>query len=95
MTTNSRKRVSGQTRVSDKNQVTLAVQALREAAIGPGDELRVEASGRGRIVLTQVPSADEAERFLAMLKVTAGALDGVYPPGYLEDLRKNDRGPDW
>lgn len=88
----SRKRVNGQTRVSDKNQVTLAVQALREAGLAPGDELRVEAAGAGRIVLTRVPSEAELDR--AVLSATAGALDGVYPPGYLDDLRQNDRDPD-
>ena len=87
--------MNGQTRVSDKNQVTLAVQALRDAGIAPGDELRVEASGPGRIVLTRVLSDAETERFRAVLRQVAGALDGVYPPGYLDDLRKNDRGPDW
>ena len=85
--------MNGQTRVSDKNQVTLAAQALRAAGIGPGDELSVEASGPGRIVLTRLPS--QAERFRAMLERTAGALDGVYPPDYLDELRRNDRGPDW
>ena len=85
--------MNGQTRVSDKNQVTLAVQALRDAGIAPGDELRVEASGPGTIVLTRVPS--EAELDLAVVEATAGALDGVYAPGYLDELRRNDRGPDW
>jgi len=94
MAAQSRKRISGQTRVSEKNQVTLAVQALHEAGIGPGDGLRVEAGGPGRIVLTRVPTDDERKR--AVLRATAGALDdSAYPPGYLDDLRRHDRGPDW
>src|SRR6266702_1115912 len=39
------------TRLSSKNQVTLPVAALTEARIRPGDELRVEVEGDGRIVL--------------------------------------------
>lgn len=46
-------KVKGQTRVSSKNQVTIPVGALNEAALKPGDVLRVEADGAGRIVLTR------------------------------------------
>ncbi|WP_416220178.1 AbrB/MazE/SpoVT family DNA-binding domain-containing protein [Frankia sp. Cas4] len=48
------KRRPGVTRVSRKHQVTLPVDVLREAGLGPGDELRVTADGRGRLVLTVV-----------------------------------------
>lgn len=44
----------------------------------PGDELRVEAAGAGRIVL--VRDDDIVERF-------AGTLPDAYPERYLEDLR--------
>lgn len=40
--------------MSGKHQVTIPVDALREAQLGPGDELRVTADGRGRLVLTAV-----------------------------------------
>ena len=68
----------GRTRISQKNQATIPVEALRQAGLGPGDELHVESAGPGRITLVRVD--DPIERF-------AGALTGVYPPGYLEDLR--------
>ncbi|WP_239336141.1 AbrB/MazE/SpoVT family DNA-binding domain-containing protein [Frankia sp. CiP3] len=48
------KRQPGVTRVSRKHQVTLPVNVLRDAGLGPGDELRVTADGRGRLVLTAV-----------------------------------------
>jgi bifunctional DNA-binding transcriptional regulator/antitoxin component of YhaV-PrlF toxin-antitoxin module len=47
-------RVNGQTRLSAKHQVTIPVGALREAGFGPGDVLKVEADGAGRLVLTRV-----------------------------------------
>jgi bifunctional DNA-binding transcriptional regulator/antitoxin component of YhaV-PrlF toxin-antitoxin module len=47
-------RVKGQTKVSAKHQVTIPVAALRDAGIRPGDVLRVEADGAGRLVLTRV-----------------------------------------
>jgi len=47
------RRRRGYTRVSTKNQVTLPVEALTAAHIGPGDELRVEVDGDGRVVLAR------------------------------------------
>jgi bifunctional DNA-binding transcriptional regulator/antitoxin component of YhaV-PrlF toxin-antitoxin module len=46
-------RVKGQTKVSAKNQVTIPVDALHSAALQPGDVLRVQADGAGRVVLTR------------------------------------------
>jgi bifunctional DNA-binding transcriptional regulator/antitoxin component of YhaV-PrlF toxin-antitoxin module len=54
------------------------VDALRKAGLRAGDELRVEAAGAGRIIL--VRAEDPIKRY-------AGALSGVYPRGYLRDLR--------
>jgi len=48
-----RARRRGITRISSKNQVTLPVDALRKANLRPGAELRVEADGIGRLVLTR------------------------------------------
>src|SRR5439155_936012 len=48
------RRRRGRTRLSVKNQATIPVAALRRAGLKPGDELRVEAAGAGRIVLTRV-----------------------------------------
>jgi len=72
------RRRRGYTRLSRKNQATIPVEALSQAGLGPGDELKVQADGPGRITL--VRSEHPLERY-------AGALSGVYPPGYLEELR--------
>ena len=69
--------------ISRKNQITIPVEELRKAGLAPGDDLRVVAAGPGRLQL--VKAADLVEEF-------AGALDReVYPPGYLEDLRREWR----
>lgn len=68
----------GRTRISRKHQATIPVDALRRAGLKPGDELRVEAAGAGRIVL--VRSDDPLQRH-------AGSLTGVYAPGELSRLR--------
>jgi len=73
-----RRRRNGTTRLSTKNQATIPVKALREAGIAPGDELRVSAPGPGKILLER--ETDPIEEYL-------GALSGVYPPGYLRQLR--------
>jgi bifunctional DNA-binding transcriptional regulator/antitoxin component of YhaV-PrlF toxin-antitoxin module len=75
-------RQRGRTRLSAKNQATIPVEALRRAGLRPGDELLVEAAGAGRIVLAR--SEDLIARH-------AGALTGVYPRGYLRQLRREWR----
>jgi bifunctional DNA-binding transcriptional regulator/antitoxin component of YhaV-PrlF toxin-antitoxin module len=68
------------TRLSRKHQATIPVAVLAEAGVKAGERLRVEALGPGRIVLTR--ARDSLEDLL-------GALgDDVYPPGYLEQLRR-------
>lgn len=69
----------GRTRISAKNQVTIPVDALTGAGLRVGDRLRADVSGPGQITL--VREDDPLERF-------AGALTGVYPDGYLDDLRR-------
>lgn len=54
------KRRRGITRLSRKHQVTIPVDALHEAQLAPGDELRVSADGRGRLILTAVRDPLEA-----------------------------------
>lgn len=76
------RRRRGFTRVSAKNQVTIPAEALCEAGLKPGDELRVWADGGGRIVMTR--PGDVIRRY-------AGALTGVYPKGYLKKLRSEWR----
>jgi bifunctional DNA-binding transcriptional regulator/antitoxin component of YhaV-PrlF toxin-antitoxin module len=68
----------GHTRLSSKNQATIPVEALRTAGLKPGDRLRVEAAGVGRIVLTR--EEDLVERH-------SGSLTEAYPDDYLARLR--------
>jgi bifunctional DNA-binding transcriptional regulator/antitoxin component of YhaV-PrlF toxin-antitoxin module len=77
-----KKRRRGFTRISAKHQATLPVQALREAGLEPGDEVRVVAVGRGRLVL---------ERDLNLVERHAGKLKNVYEPGELDRLREEWR----
>ena len=72
-----RNRRRGFTRISAKHQATLPVQALKEAGLGPGNEVRVTAVGRGRLVL---------ERDTNVVERHAGALRGVYERGELDRL---------
>ena len=66
--------------ISRKNQVTLPVDALRAAGLEPGDDLRVQVVGAGRLELARAD--DIVEEF-------AGIFDeSVYPDGYLEKLRR-------
>jgi bifunctional DNA-binding transcriptional regulator/antitoxin component of YhaV-PrlF toxin-antitoxin module len=48
------KKVKNQTRVSSKHQVTIPAGPFRMAGFAPGDTLRVEAEGAGRVVLTRI-----------------------------------------
>jgi bifunctional DNA-binding transcriptional regulator/antitoxin component of YhaV-PrlF toxin-antitoxin module len=43
-----------QTRISSKHQVTIPAGAFRSAGFQPGDTVRAEASGSGRVTLTRV-----------------------------------------
>jgi bifunctional DNA-binding transcriptional regulator/antitoxin component of YhaV-PrlF toxin-antitoxin module len=42
------------TRVSGKHQVTIPIAAFRTAGLEPGDTLKVEAEGAGRLILTRI-----------------------------------------
>jgi bifunctional DNA-binding transcriptional regulator/antitoxin component of YhaV-PrlF toxin-antitoxin module len=68
----------GYTRVSSKHQVTLPVDALATAGVRAGDRLKVEARPNGEIVLRL--AEDPLERYY-------GSMTGLFPPGYLRDLR--------
>ena len=66
--------------ISRKNQITLPIDALRAAGLEPGDDVRIQALGPGRL---EVIRADE------LVDEFAGVFDAtVYPPSYLEDLRR-------
>jgi bifunctional DNA-binding transcriptional regulator/antitoxin component of YhaV-PrlF toxin-antitoxin module len=73
-----RKRRRGFTRISAKHQATIPVHALREAGLTAGDEVRVVAAGRGRLLL---------ERDVNVVERHAGTLRGVWEHGELDDLR--------
>jgi bifunctional DNA-binding transcriptional regulator/antitoxin component of YhaV-PrlF toxin-antitoxin module len=71
-------KVKGQTKLSAKNQVTIPVDALRSAALQPGDVLRVEADGAGRLVLTR--TAELVGRYCGAIATGGrlrGAIDGL------------------
>jgi bifunctional DNA-binding transcriptional regulator/antitoxin component of YhaV-PrlF toxin-antitoxin module len=66
--------------ISRKNQVTLPVDALRAAGLEPGDDLRIEVVGPGRLELIRAED---------LVKEFAGVFDEtVYQAGYLEELRR-------
>jgi bifunctional DNA-binding transcriptional regulator/antitoxin component of YhaV-PrlF toxin-antitoxin module len=69
-------------RISSKHQVTLPVESLRQAGLGVGDEVAIEAEGGDRIVVRRM--SGDAEGAL-------GIFDGLYEPGYLERLRAGER----
>ena len=73
---NSRPR--GTTAISSKHQVTIPVDAMREAGFHPGDRLRARAEGSGKVVLER--DADALDAWL-------GALTGVYEDFDLDALR--------
>lgn len=66
----------GMPKISSKNQITVPVEVLREAALEPGDDVIVEALGTGRV---------EVRRRHDVIAELAGSLG--YPPGYLDELR--------
>ena len=72
------RRRKGFTRVSRKNQITLPVDALLLAGVGPGDSLMVVAKPGGEIILRR--ETDPLEGYY-------GSMTGMFPPNYLRDLR--------
>jgi len=76
-----RRRKRGFTRVTARYRVTIPKPAAEAAGIQPVDELRVEAAGDGRVMVTR---AENPVRALAAL---GKKLDIHYPPGYLDELR--------
>lgn len=69
-------------RISSKHQITIPVQALREAGLGEGDEVTVAAEGSDAIVVRRAINDPDA---------ALGVFDGLYEPGYLADLRADER----
>jgi AbrB family looped-hinge helix DNA binding protein len=80
MATVKNQRRRGHTRISAKNQVTIPVEILKETGLKPGDELRVQADGTGRVTFTRTKD---------LVARHAGTLS--YPKGYLKKLRSEWR----
>lgn len=68
-------------RISSKNQVTLPVDALEEAGLCSGDDVFVEVLAEGELRIRRDEGGFER---------AFGALTGVYPSGYLEQLDRED-----
>ena len=66
------------TRISEKHQVTIPVDAMRVAGLRAGERVIARADGPGRVVL---------EREEDVLETFAGCLTGVYDRDVLEQLR--------
>jgi bifunctional DNA-binding transcriptional regulator/antitoxin component of YhaV-PrlF toxin-antitoxin module len=69
-------------KISSKHQVTLPVETLKRAGLEVGDEVAIEADGTDRIVVRRVSRDVEG---------ALGVFDGLYEPGYLEELRAGER----
>jgi AbrB family looped-hinge helix DNA binding protein len=74
-------RQRGTTKISSKHQVTIPVQAMRDAGLRPGDRLRVQSTGKGRVVLEREATPHDFEAAL-------GSLTGMYRGFDLEALRR-------
>jgi bifunctional DNA-binding transcriptional regulator/antitoxin component of YhaV-PrlF toxin-antitoxin module len=75
----------GYTRLSSKRQVTLPLALVRELKLEAGDELRIEADGHGRVVLTKEP--DRAAQRREAIAAVAGSVPGIWRAGDLDRLR--------
>lgn len=69
-------------RISSKHQVTLPVDALAAAGLEAGDEVSIEADGPDTIVVRRARRDVDA---------ALGIFNGLYEPGYLEQLRARER----
>ncbi|MFN2581982.1 MAG: AbrB/MazE/SpoVT family DNA-binding domain-containing protein [Candidatus Dormibacteria bacterium] len=69
-------------RISAKNQITLPVDVLKRAGLAGGDEVLIEADEPDRIIV---------RRARRDWRRGIGVFHGLYPPGYLDDLRRDWR----
>lgn len=75
MTAKVKREQRNRTKVSSKHQVTIPAGAFHTAGLEPGDTLRVEAEGAGRIVLTRI---DELlDRYSGCLDTGGGLREQV------------------
>jgi AbrB family looped-hinge helix DNA binding protein len=68
-------------RISSKNQVTIPVAVLEEAGLHAGDRVVVEALEDGQLRIRRGEVSFES---------AFGALTGVFPVGYLDQLDRED-----
>jgi AbrB family looped-hinge helix DNA binding protein len=71
----------GMARISGKNQVTIPVAVLEEAGLHAGDRVVVEALEDGQLRIRRGEVSFES---------AFGALTGVFPVGYLDQLDRED-----
>jgi bifunctional DNA-binding transcriptional regulator/antitoxin component of YhaV-PrlF toxin-antitoxin module len=69
-------------RISSKHQVTLPVETLATAGLKAGDEVTIEADGPDTIIVRRTRRDVDA---------ALGIFNGLYEPGYLEQLRARER----
>lgn len=69
-------------KISTKNQITLPVDALRRIGWKPGDEVVVEPEDTDRLTIRRIEKDPSAG---------LGVFEGLYEPGYLDELRAKER----
>jgi antitoxin component of MazEF toxin-antitoxin module len=69
-------------RISTKNQITIPVAALQEVGLYAGELVTIEPAGDGELRIRRATTTfDDA----------FGALTGMYPAGYLDQLDAEDK----
>ena len=68
-------KVKNQSRISSKHQVTIPAVAFRGAGFEPGDVVRVEADGAGRVVLTRIDAL--VDEYSGSIRTGGGLRDQV------------------
>lgn len=76
-------RAKNSTKISTKHQVTIPKGAFRDAGLKPGDTLRVDSDGAGRVVLTRIDEL--ADRYAGSIS-SGGKLGRT-----IKDLREEWR----
>ena len=71
----SYKRGAGQTRISAKHQVTIPMNAFKDAGFEPGDAVSAEAIGSGRVMLTRTTAL--LDEFSGALRTKGALRDAV------------------
>ncbi len=69
-------------KISSKHQITIPVEALRNAGLEAGDRVVAHAAGAGRVIL---------DREHDVINELSGTLTGVYERNELDDLRSEWR----